>query len=159
MAKEFLSRRGVPFQEFDVSLDREAAMRMIRLSKQQGVPVITVDENVIVGFDRRRLEQLLPQEPVKGPHRPAETGPHLGVEVADAMPRVKLDGAYVGGVKSGSPAEKAGLKAGDVITALDGQPVRSAADVERIVAGLKPGAQVTVACVRNGQQLQAEVVV
>jgi membrane-associated protease RseP (regulator of RpoE activity) len=158
MAKEFLSRRGVPFQEFDVSLDREAAMRMIRLSKQQGVPVITVDENVIVGFDRRRLEQLLPQEPAKGPHRPEETGPHLGAAVADAMPRVKLDGAYVGGVKSGSPAEKAGLKAGDVITALDGQPVRSAADVERIVAGLKPGAQVIVACVRNGQQLEAEVV-
>lgn len=158
MAKEFLSRRGVPFQEFDVSLDREAAMRMIRLSKQQGVPVITVDDNVIVGFDRRRLEQLLPQEPAQGPYGP-RTGPHLGAEVADAMPRVKRDGAYVGGVKSGSPAEKAGLKAGDVITALNGQPVRSAADVERIVAGLKPGAQVTVAYVRNGQQLEAEIVV
>jgi len=149
MAKEFLSRRGVPFQEFDVSLDREAAVRMIRLSKQQGVPVITVDENVIVGFDRRRLEQLLPQEPAKGPH--------LGAEVADAMPRVKLDGAYVGGIKSGSPAQKAGLKAGDVITALNGQPVHGAADVERSLAALQPGAQVAVAYVRNGQALQIEV--
>ncbi|MFQ5875827.1 MAG: glutaredoxin family protein [Dehalococcoidia bacterium] len=57
--KEFLSRRGVKFIEYDVSVDRAAADEMIRKSGQMGVPVITVADQVVVGFDRARLEHLL----------------------------------------------------------------------------------------------------
>ena len=119
-------------------------MRMVRLSGQQGVPVITVDDNVVIGFDRRRLEQLLSQAP--------KPGIHLGAAVADARPRVDLDGAYVGRVKRGSAAAKAGLQPGDVITALGGQSVRTAEDLERIAATLKPGARVAAAYIRAGQR-------
>jgi len=90
-------------------------MRMVRLSGQQGVPVISLNDQVVVGFDRRRLEQLLSQAPA--------SGIRLGAAVADALPRTQLEGAYVGKIKRGSPAESAGLKSGDVITALGGQPV------------------------------------
>ncbi len=58
-AKEFLSERGVKFTEYDVSSNRPAADEMVDLTGQTGVPVIVVDGQVVIGFDRARLEQLL----------------------------------------------------------------------------------------------------
>jgi S1-C subfamily serine protease len=123
---------------------------MMRLSGQQGVPVITVDDQVVVGFDRRRLEQLLPQD--------GKPGSQLGVLVADATPRVRIDGAFIGDVKVGSPADKTGLKAGDIIISFRGQPVRNAADLERLAMGLQPGARVQITYLRAEQHAQTEVV-
>jgi putative serine protease PepD len=55
-------------------------------------------------------------------------------------------GAYVGGVNPGSPAEAAGLKAGDVITAVGGTPVGSVDDLTAALGKLGPGpVQLTVA--------------
>lgn len=124
-------------------------MRVFRLTGQQAVPVITIDDKVVVGFNRQRLEQLLSQRPTKGAQ--------LGAAVADAAPRTHVEGAYVGRVKRGSPAERAGLKVGDVITAISGQPVRNAADVERILTTLRPGQRVTLTYLRGGQQVQVEL--
>jgi NADH-dependent peroxiredoxin subunit F len=58
MAKAFLQKYGVPFDSVDVGADTEAAKKMIALSGQRGVPVITVDDEVIVGFDAQRLNEL-----------------------------------------------------------------------------------------------------
>ncbi|MCK9581542.1 MAG: FAD-dependent oxidoreductase [Methanoregula sp.] len=58
MAKAFLEKNGVPFTSIDVGADSEAAKKMIELSGQRGVPVIVVDEEVIVGFDSQRLNEL-----------------------------------------------------------------------------------------------------
>ena len=58
MAKAFLEKYGVPFEEVDVGSDENAARKMIELSGQRGVPVITVDNEVIVGFDAQRLNEL-----------------------------------------------------------------------------------------------------
>ena len=58
-AKRFLSERGIRYAEYDVSRDRAAADEMVRLTGQMGVPVILVDGQVVVGFDRARLEHLL----------------------------------------------------------------------------------------------------
>ncbi len=124
-------------------------MRMVRLSRQQGVPVITVDDQVVVGFDRRRLEQLLARQPTQRPH--------LGASVADAGPRAGSAGAYVGRVTPGSPADKAGLEAGDIIVEMHGQPIRTAADVERIAEGLRTGGRVALTYVRAGERVQAEL--
>lgn len=124
-------------------------MRMVRLSRQQGVPVITVDDQVVVGFDRRRLEQLLSQAPA--------SGVRLGAAVADALPRQQMEGAYVGKVKPGSPAERAGLKSGDIITALGGQPVRKAVDLQRMADRLQPGSRLSLVYVRAGQTMQTEL--
>ncbi len=40
--------------------DRQAAQEMIQISKQMGVPVIIVDGQIVVGFDQKRLDELLP---------------------------------------------------------------------------------------------------
>jgi S1-C subfamily serine protease len=132
-----------------VGLDRAAAFRMIRLSRQQGVPVITIDDEVVVGFDRRRMEEIL--------SRKSSAKPQLGIAVADANPRLEVDGAYVGRVKPHSPGAQAGLKAGDVIVEIAGQPIRNAADVERIAQNLRNGERVRVVYLHRGQVLQVDL--
>lgn len=57
--KEFLRRHGVEFEEIDVSVNQEAAQEMVERSGQTGVPVIEVDGEFVVGFDRDRLVKLL----------------------------------------------------------------------------------------------------
>ncbi len=58
MAKAFLDKHGVEYVSFDVGTDKEAAKKMVDISGQLGVPVITVDDEVIVGFDAQRLNEL-----------------------------------------------------------------------------------------------------
>jgi len=58
-AKRYLQQRGVPFEDEDVSQNIIAAQYMVQRSGQQGVPVIQVGNEVVVGFDRARLDALL----------------------------------------------------------------------------------------------------
>jgi glutaredoxin-like YruB-family protein len=57
--KRYLEERGIPYEEVDVSTDMEAAMEMIAKSGQQGVPVVEIDGEIVVGFDRERIDALL----------------------------------------------------------------------------------------------------
>jgi len=58
MVKAFLDKHGVPYDGIDVGEDPNAAKKMIELSGQRGVPVIIVDDEVIIGFDSQRLNDL-----------------------------------------------------------------------------------------------------
>ncbi len=58
-AKRYLQQRGVPFEDEDVSQNIIAAQYMVQRSGQQGVPVIQVGNEIVVGFDRARLDALL----------------------------------------------------------------------------------------------------
>jgi glutaredoxin 3 len=132
MAKEFLSQRGVLYTEKDISRDPKAASELQQLG-QRGVPVILVDGHMVVGFDRAQLERVLGQAAAA----PGAKHPRLGVSIADAVlhaPPGSPPGAYVGHVRPGSPAAKAGLLTGDIIVALAGQPVGNAAAVEQILS-------------------------
>jgi len=57
--KEFLSRKGVKYTEFDVAKDPKARDEMVKKSGRLAVPTITVDDNVVVGFNPPELEKLL----------------------------------------------------------------------------------------------------
>ena len=59
MAKEFLSQKGYPFTEYDVTKDRAALDEMVKISGARSVPVITACNEVMVGFDKTRIEQML----------------------------------------------------------------------------------------------------
>ncbi|MCX5998973.1 MAG: PDZ domain-containing protein [Chloroflexi bacterium] len=151
--KAFLVQRGVKFQERDVSVDKTAAAEMIEKTGQRGVPVTLVDGQVVVGFDRPRLEHLLGRQ---------GTGrrPSLGIQVADAgrfaqrRGDTPVPGALVGGVTPGSVGDKLGLKRGDIITEMDLQTVQSVEDIERTMAGMSPGDRVTVAFRRGPNVLK-----
>jgi S1-C subfamily serine protease len=110
----------VPFQVKDVSVDHAAANEMVRRTRQMGVPVIADDQEAIAGFDVPRLQRMASRH---------KRGPGLGMRVADATDG---PGAYVGAVRPDTPAERAGVQAGDVVEELSGLPVRSATDLEKI---------------------------
>jgi S1-C subfamily serine protease len=135
--KEFLSQRGVPHVVKYVDEDRSAAIEMIRRSGQTGVPVTVIGDEVVVGFDRPRLERILASQQANGGTQ-AKKG-SLGALVKDAGSLavhggMQVQGAYVGGVHPGSPAESAGLRLGDVIVAVDDAPITT---VDDLAAALK----------------------
>ncbi len=59
-AKEYLSNKGIKFTEHDVTSDREKAKELVQKSGQLAVPVILVDDQVVVGFNQAKLDSLLP---------------------------------------------------------------------------------------------------
>ena len=58
-AKEYLSQKSVSYIDYDVSKDKEKVKEMMKKSGQLGVPVILVDDQVLVGFDQSKLDELL----------------------------------------------------------------------------------------------------
>ncbi len=58
-AKEYLSRKEIPYTEYNVAVDREKVKEMIQKSGQMGVPVILVDDEVVTGFNQAKVDELL----------------------------------------------------------------------------------------------------
>ncbi len=128
-------------------MDRQAAAEMVSVSHQRGVPVIVIDGEVVIGFNRPQLERLL-----SGSARP-----RLGAAVADAAVMAERgrteqrSGAYVGTVQPGGVADQAGLHPGDVIISLDGRRVATAAELQQAIAGLSARQTVSIEFVREGR--------
>lgn len=58
-AKNYLKSNNVQFEDIDVSTDREKAMEMVKKSGQQGVPVIEIDGQIVIGFDQNKIDKML----------------------------------------------------------------------------------------------------
>ncbi len=138
-----------------MAADPSAAAEMVRVSGQQGVPVIVVDDQVIVGFNQPRLDQLLAARRV-GRAR-------LGLSVADAKTIAEKEGygpkegAYVGAVRPSSPGDRAGLVKGDVIIQLAGRRILNADDLEAALATLTAGQPASLVFLRDAQKMQVQV--
>jgi len=61
MAKDYLSRKEIPYIDINVAQDKEKAKEMIDKSGQMGVPVIIIDGEIVVGFNQALLDKLLSQ--------------------------------------------------------------------------------------------------
>jgi len=89
---------------------------------------------------------------------------YVGVQPADAEAAarqysIKTDrGAYIVQVVSGSPADKAGIKVGDVIVAMDATSVTTASTFRALLAEKRPGDKVTLTIMRGAQELKLDVV-
>jgi len=59
VAKDFLKKNNVEFEEINVGEDQQAAQEMVKKSGQMGVPVIEIDEQIIVGFNEAKIRELL----------------------------------------------------------------------------------------------------
>ena len=59
LAKQFLTENNISFEDIDVSSNQLAAQEMIGRSGQMGVPVIDIDGQLVVGFDKNKIKQLL----------------------------------------------------------------------------------------------------
>jgi serine protease Do len=71
-------------------------------------------------------------------------------DVAESIGLGKPQGALVRGVEPGSPAEKAGVEAGDIIIKLDGKAIEKSSDLPRLVGNTKPGTRSTLTVFRRG---------
>jgi len=112
---------------------------MVQRTRQMGVPVIADEQEAIVGFDMPRLQRMAAR------HR---RGGGLGLKVADAKDG---PGVYVGGVREGSPGERAGIQSGDTIIELSGRAIASVADLEQIAARRSPGQPTSMTIRRDGE--------
>jgi glutaredoxin 3 len=59
MAKKFLKDNNIEFEDVDVSRDIKSAREMVEKTGQMGVPVIEIDGEFVIGFNREKIKQLL----------------------------------------------------------------------------------------------------
>lgn len=137
----------------------------MRLVKLVGLGVVVLAAVAgVVALGRVAQAQTQRERPFLDLYHLAGGGSQLGVSVRDVdeadVKREKLPaaaGAAVEDVRSGSPAEKAGVKAGDVIVAFDGEKVRSARHLTRLVEETPDGRQVEAIIVRNGERVSLKL--
>ena len=155
MLKEFLSNKRIPYQDHDVATDPIAAQEAVKLTGQNGVPVTVIDGQTVVGFDQPRLEWLIAQAQVSMPLK-------FGAAVADVGKSGRKDilinfGAYVGRIKPGSIAEKAGLAVGDIIIQVNNQGVLRAAHMEILMEKVRQGDKLNIVFVRGNTITTSEI--
>jgi S1-C subfamily serine protease len=131
---------------------------MVRISGQMGVPVTVIDGQPVVGFDRARLQALLITAGQGAPVR-------LGVAIGDASRQahstgnISIFGAFIGRVAPGSIGERAGLRAGDIVTEINHRSISGAADMEKSLAELRPGDVLSIVFLRSSETHKTEIVV
>ncbi|MBU1235742.1 MAG: Do family serine endopeptidase [Gammaproteobacteria bacterium] len=90
----------------------------------------------------------------------------IGVEVQEittdlaesfGMPDTK--GALIAGVMRGSPADKAGIRPGDVLLAIGGREIKDAENMLELIAALKPGSPGRIGLRRNGKELEVQAII
>lgn len=59
MLKDFLNKNNIQFENIDVGINRKASQEMVDKSGQMGVPVVDIDGQIIVGFDKDAISQAL----------------------------------------------------------------------------------------------------
>ena len=75
----------------------------------------------------------------------------VGKDIAESLGLSDAKGALVSEPQDGSPAQKVGIKAGDVITAVDGKPVASPRELARVIGNIQPDKEVELTLWRNGK--------
>lgn len=80
-------------------------------------------------------------------------------DVAESIGLGKAQGALVTGVEAGSPADKAGVEAGDIITRFDGKAIEKVADLPRLVGNTKPGTKSTMTVHRRGSSRDLSITI
>ncbi len=115
--------------------------------------------NIGIGFAipsnmaRTVMEQLIKRGSVRRGHLGVSIQP-ITSDLAASLGLKSTEGVLVGGVAPGGPADKAGIKTGDVITQLNGSNIRDPNAFRNAIASTAPGTDVTLTIVRNGQQQQ-----
>lgn len=155
MVKEFLSQRGIAFEERDVSRNPTAAQELMRNTGQMGVPVTIINGQTVVGFDQSRLTRILS-------HKPEGQRVSFGASIADADKITAKQGsgitlgAYIGKVRPSSPAERAGLAEGDIVTEINMRRIANADDLERALSSLNRGSRFSITFLRGDKTINSE---
>ena len=155
----YLDQRELSYSTRDVVSDPSASAILFGKLGRVAVPALLVGDRLIVGFDPVQLSRYLPRRESDGP----------GVSFGAAVRGVTLEiarrhglaaafGVEVGPVHDGSPAAAAGIRSGDVITAIGAYTLTGGADQFRIaVAARNPGDVMTITVWREGAPVELAV--
>ena len=129
-----------------------------------GVTVLGIVALIVTFAPMAQAQVVMRDRPLTDLRAQILGGSQIGVEVWDVdatdVQREKLAsaaGAIVEGVQSNGPAAKAGIKAGDVIVSFDGEAVRSARHLSRLVEETPDGREVPAVVIRNGQKVPLKI--
>jgi glutaredoxin 3 len=154
MVKEYLSQKGIDYNERDVTRDPAIGQEMVNRTGQRGVPVIIINGQIVVGFDQPRLDQILGNI--------NQQQPGFGTAIADTNKIKALfgtgisSGAYVGKVRTGSKASDIGILPGDIVLEINQFRIANASDMESVIFRLKTGDKISLVLLRNGQTISRE---
>jgi Do/DeqQ family serine protease len=116
----------------------------------------TTGGNIGIGFAiptnmaRNVMEQLIETGKVRRGQLGVAVQP-ITSDLAEQAGLREVRGVFIADVSSGGPADRAGLRAGDVVTAVDGTPVEDANAFRNRIASTQPGTEVTLTVMRNGR--------
>jgi serine protease Do len=166
-------RNIVPNRQFQSFIQTDAAIN----PGNSGGPLVNMSGEVIgintailtetssyagVGFALPSNTVVQVYNQLIGPEHRVSRG-SIGIEFAaqpnPAIAHVYGSGVTVSNVVAGSPADQAGLKIGDTITAVDGKPVKTGDELVADIASRKPGSKAKLAFVRNGKQQETTVTI
>lgn len=83
----------------------------------------------------------------------------VNAEIAEGFKLERVEGSIVAAVQKGGPADRAGMRTGDVVVAVNNTPSRNTAELLALVAALQPGQKADLNIIRNGQRNRLEVIV
>jgi len=152
-ALQYLAQRGVEHRVRDILTDPSASAILLGRIGRVAVPAFQIGERMIVGFDPVQLSRFLPRPE-------GEAGPSVsfGAGVRTVTPAIAaahgLPAAYgveVGPVRDGSPASAAGVRSGDLITAIGAYTLTGGeAQFRTAVAARHPGDSMAITVWRDG---------
>jgi S1-C subfamily serine protease len=134
----------------------EPRRRRLRAPSRRGIRVAAVVGVLVLVVAAAAFAATSGSNPTRTPEPAAVTStaqPWLGVHLANASVR----GALVSSVVPGSPAAKAGIRPGDLITQLDTQPIQTPAILQSAIGGMQPGDQVDIQLQRGASQYTVHV--
>lgn len=142
---------------------REGVSRMVDVTPETSgrfaLPLPEIRENL-----ERGLRSLPPGFDLEWPGGPRAVRTRLGISMTPLTDQLGTyfgveEGVLVSAVEAGSPAADAGLRAGDIVTAIDGQPVRSPGDVFTAALNAAPGATLDVRLVRDRTEMNVKITI
>lgn len=130
---------------------------LINVEGMRRIAELVEDITNILAATEKRPEYVRVTAPAGGPGRVTARGPRLGI-----MPAYSEDdsqeGLLLDGVSPGGPAEKAGLKAGDRITEINGKPIKNIQNYMTVMGGFKAGDKIELTVIREGKPVKITVV-
>jgi S1-C subfamily serine protease len=148
----YLVQRGVAHTVRDVTSDPSASAILFGRLGRVAVPALIIGDRMIVGFDPVQLARFLPRDDADVPAVSFGAAVRsVTAEIARERGLAASFGVEVGRVREESPAAVAGVRAGDVITAIGGYTLTGGADQFRTaVSARHPGDAMTISVWRDG---------
>jgi aminopeptidase YwaD len=152
--------RDIPVLHFFTNLHDDyhrASDDAAKINAAGAARVVALAERVVREIDERDTRLTFVKSVAPAPVAGSRTGSNVYLGSIPDMSAPDAKGLRLTGVRAGSPADSAGLKAGDIVVEFGGKPVTDLQTYSDALYGFKPGDEVEIVVLRNGQRLAVKV--